>query len=96
LAYGFLGGKRLNLLEAAPCELAALPGAAADASGQALPNHPPGTIIGMDKAQGIVVTTGEGCLALRKLQFAAKKALAYKEFANGLRGLAGMRFTGEP
>ena len=50
----------------------------------------------MDKALGIVVATGEGCLALRKLQFAAKKALAYKEFANGLRGLAGMRFSDEP
>ncbi len=93
LAYGFLDGRRLNLLEAALVEASA---AAGEPSGQALPNPPPGTIIGMDKAQGIVVTTGEGCLALRKLQFAAKKALAYKEFANGLRGLAGMRFTGEP
>ncbi len=83
-AYSFLGGRRLNLLEAAT------------ASGQALPNPPPGTIIGLDKARGIVVTTGEGCLALRKLQFAAKKALSYKEFANGLRGLAGMRFADEP
>lgn len=93
LAYGFLDGRRLNILEAALVEASA---AAGEPSGQALPNPPPGTIIGMDKAQGIVVTTGEGCLALRKLQFAAKKALAYKEFANGLRGLAGMRFTGEP
>ena len=104
LAYSFLGGRRLNLLEAAPVEAAAAPGGAACApaggssgtSGQALPNPPPGTIIGMDKALGIVAATGEGCLALRKLQFAAKKALTYKEFANGLRGLAGMRFSDEP
>ena len=99
-AYSFLDGRRLNLLEAAPVAEAAAPGAASaasgEASGQALPNPPPGTIIGMDKALGIVVATGEGCLALRKLQFAAKKALAYKEFANGLRGLAGMRFSKEP
>ena len=99
-AYGFLDGRRLNLLEAALVAEAAAPGAASaasgEASGQALPNPPPGTIIGMDKALGIVVATGEGCLALRKLQFAAKKALAYKEFANGLRGLAGMRFSKEP
>lgn len=99
-AYSFLDGRRLNLLEAAPAGAAAAPGAASaasgEASGQALPNPPPGTIIGMDKALGIVVATGEGCLALRKLQFAAKKALAYKEFANGLRGLAGMRFSKEP
>jgi methionyl-tRNA formyltransferase len=99
-AYGFLGGKRLNILEAALykreslCEASAAP-VCGDA-GQALPNPIPGTIIGLDKARGIVVATGEGCLALRKLQFAAKKALAYKEFANGLRGLAGMRFTDEP
>ena len=99
-AYSFLDGRRLNLLEAALVAEAAAPGAASaasgEASGQALPNPPPGTIIGMDKALGIVVATGEGCLALRKLQFAAKKALAYKEFANGLRGLAGMRFSKEP
>jgi len=108
-AYSFLDGRRLNLLEAAPlgataaaCAVAQAPAAVAsgeasgEASGQALPNPPPGTIIGMDKALGIVVATGEGCLALRKLQFAAKKALAYKEFANGLRGLAGMRFSKEP
>lgn len=92
-AYGFLDGRRLNLLEAALVEAFA---AADEPSGRALPNPPPGTIIGMDKARGIVVMTGDGCLALRKLQFAAKKALAYKEFANGLRGLAGMRFTDEP
>jgi methionyl-tRNA formyltransferase len=93
-AYGFLGGKRLTILEAALCGASAAP--ASDGAGRALPNPLPGTIIGMDKARGIVVATGEGCLALRRLQFAAKKALAYKEFANGLRGLAGMRFADRP
>ncbi|MCE1195619.1 methionyl-tRNA formyltransferase [bacterium] len=95
-AYTFLGGKRLNLLDAALVEASAAGQPPGEPAGRALPNPPPGTIIGMDKARGIVVTTGEGCLALRKLQFAAKKALSYKEFANGLRGLAGMRFADEP
>lgn len=93
LAYTVLGGKRLTILESVPCAESCL---LATSAGRALPKPEPGTIIGMDKALGIVTMTGEGCLALRKLQFAAKKALAYKDFANGLRGLAGMRFANEP
>jgi len=90
-AYSWLNGQRLNLLEAEP-----LPSDDLLSGAGALPNAPAGTIIGLDKSRGIVVRTGEGFIALRKLQFSARKALAYKDFANGLRNLAGMRFANAP
>lgn len=92
-SYGYLGGQRLNIHEAQPFT---------DPEGRtvpeygALPNAPAGTIIGMDKAKGIIVKTGEGLIALRKLQFAARKVLSYKDFANGMRNLEGLRFESAP
>lgn len=89
--YSYLGGQRLNILEAQPChEYGASP------EYRALLNAPAGTIIGMDKAKGIIVKTGEGLIALRKLQFAARKVLSYREFANGMRNLEGLRFESAP
>lgn len=82
-AYTFLLGQRLNILEAIPV------------GAEALPKALPGTIIGMDKAKGIIARTGDGFLALRKLQFSARKALSYKDFANGLKTLAGLRLGTE-
>lgn len=79
--YTFLAGQRLNILEAIP-----LPDIR-------LLNSVPGTIIGLDKAKGIIVATGNGALALLKLQFATRKALSYKEFANGVRNLEGSVLT---
>ncbi len=86
-SYSFLGGQRLNIHEALPFT---------DAGCEALPNAPAGTIIGMDKARGIIVQTGAGLMALRKLQFAARKVLSYKDFANGMRNLEGLRFESAP
>jgi len=83
--YSFLKGQRLNILEAVPHE-GNEPGAV-----EALPKPAPGTIIGIDKAVGILVQTGEGVIALRRLQFSTRKALSYKDFANGFRDLAGLR-----
>jgi methionyl-tRNA formyltransferase len=45
---------------------------------------PAGTVLGAD-ARGILVQTGEGVLAVRRLQYRAKKALAWKDFLNGAR-----------
>jgi len=84
--YSFLNGQRLNILEAIP-----YPGDWPEAD-EALPKPAPGTIIGMDKVRGIMVQTGEGSIALRKLQFSSRKALSYRDFANGFRDLAGLRF----
>jgi methionyl-tRNA formyltransferase len=51
----------------------------------------PGHILGMDKSLGLVVQGRDGLVALRRLQLQQKKALAWREFANGMRDLAGER-----
>jgi methionyl-tRNA formyltransferase len=78
LAYTRLRGARLNVLEVRPFP---------DEPPQGLP---PGTVVGLDKARGIMVQSGNGLIALRRLQMQTKKALPYREFANGVRDLAGV------
>jgi methionyl-tRNA formyltransferase len=51
----------------------------------------PGTVISVDKSRGIMVQTGRGLAALERLQVHGKKAMVYKDFANGARGLVGSR-----
>jgi methionyl-tRNA formyltransferase len=84
-SYTLIKGQRLNILAAV-----LYAGPMSKVGGEALPNAAPGTIIGLDKAQGIVVSTGEGFLALTKLQLSGRKALSYKDFANGLRDISGL------
>jgi len=81
VAFSYLKGLRLNILESFP-----YPGESW-ASGSQAPE--PGTILGIDKARGLMVQTGDGLLALRRLQLQNKKALPYREFANGLRDVSG-------
>jgi methionyl-tRNA formyltransferase len=54
----------------------------------------PGTVLGVDKKQGILVQTGEGIFAVEKLQYRAKKALDWKAFLNGARNVLGSRLGG--
>lgn len=42
-----------------------------------------GTIVGVDKKEGILVKTGEGLLAIERLQWRTKKPLDWKSFLNG-------------
>jgi methionyl-tRNA formyltransferase len=49
----------------------------------------PGTALGTDSAAGILIRTGDGLLAVRRLQYEAKKALEWKEFLNGARNFLG-------
>ena len=49
----------------------------------------PGTVVGTDKAQGILFQTGNGLLAARVLQWQAKKAMPFKDFLNGSRNFVG-------
>lgn len=90
-SYSYLQGRRLAILEAAPCF-----GDELSPAGEALPKAAAGTIIGVDKNKGILVQTGAGLIALKKLQFEARKALDHRAFANGFRELAGLRFRPEP
>ena len=82
-----LSGERLALIAAKPYS--------GESSGAM-----PGTIISVDKSRGIMVQTGEGQLALTRLQLRGKKAMDFKDFANGARGLVGSRLgppdTGTP
>lgn len=83
-AHTWLHGRKLDILEAEP-----RPGA------QAAP-APNGTIVALDKSEGLMVQTNDGLLAVKRLRFSTKKALSWKEFANGVRDLAGARLGGPP
>ncbi len=49
----------------------------------------PGTVLGVDKKEGILVQTGNGVIALETLQWRTKKILDWKSFMNGSRDFAG-------
>jgi len=53
-------------------------------------NAPPGTVLGTDSG-GILVQTGDGVLAVKRLQWQTKKALDWKAFCNGERGFTGVK-----
>ncbi len=46
---------------------------------------PPGTVLAIDKKEGILVQTGTGILVLEQLQWRTKKPLDWKSFLNGSR-----------
>ena len=52
-------------------------------------NAVPGTVLGTDKNRGILIQTGDGILAVKKLQLQAKKALDWRAFCNGIRDFEG-------
>ncbi len=53
----------------------------------------PGEIIGINKAQGILIQTGKGVLAVQNLQKQGKKAMNWKDFINGTKNLEGQCCT---
>jgi methionyl-tRNA formyltransferase len=90
-AFTYFKGQRLNIIEAFP-----YPGVTF-ASGPAsldFEDAEPGTVLGLDKSRGIMVQTVDGLIALRRLQVQSKKVLPYREFANGMRDLAGALLGG--
>jgi methionyl-tRNA formyltransferase len=91
------GGQDICLLEARPYGGTAfpasgaaggMPGKTASAAGG---SAPPGTVLGVDKGWGILIQTGDGILAVERLQYRTKKALGWKDFLNGVREFAGSR-----
>lgn len=85
-AFTFLHGQRLAILESFPYPNVTY---AAGPSSLDFEEKVPGTVLGLDKSRGIMVQTIDGLVALRRLQIQHKKALPYREFANGIRGLVG-------
>ncbi len=56
-----------------------------------LPSAPAGTVLGIDKAAGILLQTGDGLLAVTRLQYGGKKAMDWRSFLNGARDFRGSR-----
>jgi methionyl-tRNA formyltransferase len=54
----------------------------------------PGVVLAVDKKRGILVQTGAGVFAVKRLQYAAKKALAWRDFLNGARDFIGVQLAG--
>jgi methionyl-tRNA formyltransferase len=52
-------------------------------------------VLGIDRTAGILVQTGEGVLAVSRLQYAAKKPLSWRDFLNGARDFVGSRLGGQ-
>ena len=85
-AFTYFRGARLNILEAFPYPHVTF---AAGPNSLDFEDAPPGTVLGLDKSRGIMVQTRDGLIALRRLKVQQKKALPYREFANGMRQLVG-------
>ena len=49
----------------------------------------PGTVLAFSKPDGILIKTGDGILAVKKLQRQGKNAMDYKSFMNGARNFIG-------
>jgi methionyl-tRNA formyltransferase len=90
-AFAYWKGLKLDLLESYP-----FPGEtfAPGPASLDFEDPLPGTVLGLDKARGIMVKTKDGLIALKRLRLQNKKALPYKEFANGVRDLAGAVLVG--
>ncbi|MCP5453025.1 MAG: methionyl-tRNA formyltransferase [Spirochaetaceae bacterium] len=82
-AYTGLGGERLAILATTPYP---------DEPGRA----ESGTVLAVDKSKGIMVQTGQGLVAVSRLQLRGKKPMDFKDFANGARGLVGTRLDAPP
>ncbi len=78
-AYTTFAGTRMAILRAVP-----LPEQSENTS-TAAPDRPcrPGEAGGVDKEYGLLVQTGDGVLAIQRVQMAGRRALDWKEFLNG-------------
>lgn len=80
-AYTTCAGRLLHILEATAVGFDSSP-----------PTAPaPGVVVRTDKGYGIVVSTGQGFLCVRRLQLEARKALEWRAFCNGVPGFVGSR-----
>lgn len=58
-------------------------------TGEAFGHGSCGTVLGVDKRQGIVVATGDGNLALQMLKPQSKNEMDFRSFVNGARNVIG-------
>ena len=79
--YTFFGDKKLNIIEASVYTDDSIDLGSGEMSD--------GKVVMIDKKNGILIKTGNGILAVRKLQLQSKKALDWKSFANGVKDFNG-------
>ena len=88
LAFTTFKGLKLNILESRSISVSQ----GARDSGRDLAPHrdrAPGTVTRVDTEHGILVETGNGQLALAKLQLQSRKALSWNSFLNGVQDFVG-------
>ncbi|MDR3355951.1 MAG: methionyl-tRNA formyltransferase [Spirochaetaceae bacterium] len=78
LSYTRCAGMELYILEAAPYRGSLAVGGAAC-----------GAVLGADRNAGILIQTGDGVLAVSRLQYRTRKALDWRSFLNGARNFTG-------
>ena len=99
LSFSYSGADKLFILEAQALnqhDEAAMPSATPSAKSLVTPagvsSGTPGTVLGTG-SKGILIQTGDGILAVSRLQWQAKKALDWKAFCNGARGFIGSNLS---
>ncbi|MFW5712967.1 MAG: methionyl-tRNA formyltransferase [Spirochaetota bacterium] len=76
-------GQQLTIL------YASLPGGQSAGRSSDMAEGTPGTVLGIDRENGILVQTGIGLLAIKKLQLQGKKPLEWQAFVNGHKEIIG-------
>ncbi len=79
LAHSSWEGQNLTIRASSPVKSASL----SDDMRARASKAEPGTVIGVDKSSGILVKTGDGVLALTRLQQQSKRDMDWKSFING-------------
>ncbi|MDC7124794.1 MAG: methionyl-tRNA formyltransferase [Spirochaetales bacterium] len=74
--YTFYGKKKLNIIDAGIFPETGITQSNSCENGK---------VIGIDKNNGILIQTGKGILAVKRLQLQSKKALNWKDFLNGVK-----------
>ena len=83
------GKETLFIIEAKPLDTGGTPNSPGK-SGM----ENPGKVLGVDKTHGILIQTGDGVLAVSRLQWQAKKVLDWRSFMNGARDFIGSSLGG--
>ena len=79
-------GRGLNILAATPVtQIAMQSSSLTQEASTSFLHSEPGRVLAVDRSRGILVQTGEGILALQRIQLQAKKAMDWKSFLNGNR-----------
>ena len=54
-----------------------------------IPSYKNGEVVFVNKKEGIIIKTGDGFLALKKIKPQSKKEMDFKSFINGVRDFEG-------